>query len=126
MSLRPFTDCLSLLARYLKPQRSSTLLMVLLLLASIGLQLLNPLILRSFIDTIAVHGVSMVLIMAALLYLGVSLLNKGVSVIANYLSEKVAWTATNWLRADLLAHILTLAMKLTSCKLFVYQEHEGI
>lgn len=108
MSLHPFTHYLSLLARYLKPQLRSTVLMALLLLASIGLQLLNPLLLRLFIDTTLAHGISTVLIIAALLYLGVSLLNEGVSVVANYLSEKVAWTATNGLRADLLAHILTL------------------
>ncbi|HEY4384725.1 MAG TPA: ABC transporter ATP-binding protein [Ktedonobacteraceae bacterium] len=111
MNLRPFTHYLRLFARYLKPQMPATVSMTLLLLVSIGLQLLNPLILRSFIDTIRVHGFSTVLFTAAFLYLGVSLLNEGVSVVANYLSEKVAWTATNHMRADLLAHILTLDLK---------------
>jgi len=82
--------------------------MVMLLVASIGLQLLNPQILRYFIDTTLSHGISGMLVLAALLYLGVSLLNKGISVIANYLSEKVAWMATNQLRTDVLAHVLRL------------------
>ncbi len=108
MTLRPFTHYLALLARYLKPQWRSTVLMVLLLVASIGLQLLNPQVLRYFIDSTLKQGAASLLIVAALLYLLFSLLNEGVSVVANYLSEQVAWTATNALRTDLLAHILTL------------------
>ncbi len=108
MILRPFTRYLTLLARYLRPQWQNTLLMTLLLLASIGLELLNPQILRFFIDTTLHNNTLNVLILAALFYLTVSLLNEGISVAANYLSEKVAWTATNQLRTDLLAHVLSL------------------
>ncbi|GER90518.1 helicase [Dictyobacter vulcani] len=108
MSLRPFRRYFVLLARYLRPQWLTTLLMSLLLLVSIGLQLENPRILRDFIDMTLAQGLSQNLIWAALLFLVITLLNQAVSVASSYLCEKVAWTATNALRGDLLAHVLTL------------------
>ncbi|WP_246035715.1 ABC transporter ATP-binding protein [Dictyobacter kobayashii] len=106
--MRPFRRYFELLARYLRPQWLTTLLMVLLLLASIALQLINPRIPGYFIDTTVKQGLSQMLIWAALLFLAISLLNQGLAVVSSYLCEKVAWTATNALRSDLLAHVLTL------------------
>ncbi|WP_235845882.1 ABC transporter ATP-binding protein [Dictyobacter aurantiacus] len=108
MSLRPFRRYFELLARYLRPQWPTALLMSVLLLASIALQLINPKILGYFIDTTARQGLSQGLMWAALLFLAFSLLNQTLSVASSYLCEKVAWTATNALRGDLLAHVLTL------------------
>src|SRR5260370_31182637 len=81
-----------------------------LLLASIGLQLANPQVLRYFIDTATGGGKVASLMVAALLFIGIALTNQGVSIMARYVSEKVAWTATNQLRADLVAHCLDLDM----------------
>jgi len=97
-----------LLITYLKPQWARAFLMAALLLASIGLQLANPQILRSFIDTATSDSSITPLIVAGALFVGLSLLNQAVSIGATYLSENVAWTATNQLRADLIAHCLTL------------------
>ncbi len=108
MSLHPFKRYFVLLARYLKPQWGKTLIMSVLLLVSIGLQLLNPKVLGDFIDATVQQGLSQTLIWLALLFLLISLLNQGASVISAYLCENVAWTATNLLRTDLLAHVLTL------------------
>ncbi|GCE14962.1 ABC transporter ATP-binding protein [Tengunoibacter tsumagoiensis] len=106
--LQSFTQYIRLLARYLKPQWRVTLVMVMLMFLSIVLQLLSPQALRAFIDVTLRGGITGILVLIALLYLALSLLNQGVTVIANYLSEKVAWTATNQLRIDLMAHILSL------------------
>jgi len=97
-----------LLVTYLKPQWQRAGLMAVLLLASIGLQLVNPQILRSFIDAATSGGTITPLVLAGALFVGISLLNQAVSVCATYVSENVAWTATNRLRADLIAHCLTL------------------
>lgn len=51
----PVRQYWALLSQYLKAQKGSVLLLALLLLAHIGLQLLNPQILRYFIDA-AVAG----------------------------------------------------------------------
>ena len=99
---------LNLLLTYLKPQWGRTLLMMVTLLTSIGLQLLGPQILRYFIDTAIAGGASVSLVLAGLYFIGVTLANQVVTVATTYLSENVAWTATNALRTDLLAHCLSL------------------
>jgi ATP-binding cassette subfamily B protein len=100
----------ALLRTYLQPQWTKVTLMGLLLLSSIVLQLLNPQLLSSFID-IAIHGGSYNTLLAiGGLFVGIALANQAVSVGAAYMSELVAWTATNWLRRDLVAHCLNLDM----------------
>lgn len=106
----PLRQYLRLLAKYLKPQSRRSLLMGALLLTSIGLQLANPQVLRYFIDTATGRGSVPALMVAALLFIGIALTNQGISILARYFSEKVAWTATNRLRTDLVAHCLDLDM----------------
>src|SRR5688500_7376206 len=96
----------SLLAGYLRPQWRRVALLAALLLGSIALQLVNPQILRYFIDTATTGGAQETLTGAALLFIVVALVNQGVVVGATYLGENVGWTATNALRADLAAHCL--------------------
>jgi ATP-binding cassette, subfamily B, bacterial len=97
-----------LLITYLRPQRWSVMLLAVLLLGSIGLQLVSPQILRSFIDTALAGGATQTLILIALLFLGAALGTQAVTVAATYLSEKVGWTATNALRSHLARHVLDL------------------
>ena len=104
----PVRRYVSLLAIYLKPQWVRTTLMAVLLLADVGLQLLNPQIVRYFIDTALSGGASTLLVYAAVFFIVVVIVNQGVTVAAIYLSESVAWTATNRLRTDLVAHCLSL------------------
>jgi len=100
----------NLLLGYLRPQWPRVALLAALLLSGIGLELLNPQILRSFIDTAAQGGAIEQLTRAALLFIGVALIQQLVTVVATYMSQSVGWTATNALRADLLAHCLGLDM----------------
>jgi ATP-binding cassette, subfamily B, bacterial len=100
----------NLLLGYLRPQWPQVVLLAVLLLSGIGLELLNPQILRSFIDTAAQGGALEQLTRAALLFIGVALVQQLVTVVATYMSQSVGWTATNALRADLLAHCLGLDM----------------
>jgi len=100
----------NLLLGYLRPQWPQVALLAVLLLSGIGLELLNPQILRGFIDTAAQGGAIEQLTRAALLFIGVALIQQLVTVAATYMSQSVGWTATNALRADLLAHCLGLDM----------------
>jgi len=100
----------NLLVSYLKPQRLRTSLLAVLLLGNIGLQLISPQIVRYFIDTTQAAGALETLRYAALLFIGAALVQQVISVMATYVSESVAWTATNTLRADLAAHCLQLDM----------------
>jgi len=100
----------NLLAQYLKPQWGTVLLLALLLVSSIGLQLINPQILRRFIDAVVAGREIAALIRMALLFLGVAVAGQAITLGVTYLGETVAWKATNALRLDLTAHCLKLDM----------------
>ncbi|HOG46549.1 MAG TPA: ABC transporter ATP-binding protein [Anaerolineae bacterium] len=106
----PIRQYWDLLVNYLRPQWPRALLLAGLLFGSIGLQLVNPQVLRYFIDTATVGGASQALAQAALLFIAVALANQALSVTATYVSENVAWSATNALREDLAMHCLRLDM----------------
>jgi ATP-binding cassette subfamily B protein len=108
LSSRPY---LTLLATYLGPQRLRAALLAALLLGSIGLQLLNPQVIRYFIDTSQASGPQQVLLGAAALFLGIALAQRVAGVATTYVGENVGWTATNALRADLALHCLRLDMQ---------------
>ncbi|MCQ6558921.1 ABC transporter ATP-binding protein [Paenibacillus mendelii] len=99
-----------LLRRYLLPQRKTLIGLALLLFASIGLQLVNPQIIRFFIDTAQSQGELKPLFYAAGIFIGFSIVHQVVSVLATYISENVAWKTTNTLRGDLAEHCLSLDM----------------
>lgn len=99
----------SLLVTYLKPQWRRALLMALLLLLGIGLQLVNPQLLRYFIDTITSNSANVqMLLLVGLLFIALALSTQVITVLTTYLGEYLAWTATNQLRTDLVAHCLRL------------------
>ena len=85
-------------------------LLAVLLLAGIGLQLLNPQVMRFFIDTAEAGGPMRALLLAALVYLVAGLLGRGLTFATSYVSLNVAWKATNALRSDLTRHCLRLDM----------------
>jgi ABC-type multidrug transport system fused ATPase/permease subunit len=100
----------NLLATYLKPQRSQVLGLTLVLALGIGLQLFTPRVLRDFIDLALANGSYAMLFQKALLFFGMVLTTQLTNTLATYLSERVAWTATNLLRVDLAGHCLRLDM----------------
>ena len=106
----PLRQYSALLINYLKPQWPKVLLLALLLFGGIGLQLVNPQIMRYFIDAARAGEALQRLTTAALLFLGVALVKHVSTLAATYVSEDVGWTATNTLRADLALHCLRLDM----------------
>src|SRR6266704_6699288 len=104
------TSYKALFVTYLGPQWGKATLMAVLLLTGIALQLVNPQILRYFVDSFTSGGSHANLTLAGALFIGIALAIQGTSVLATYFSENVAWKATNQLRTDLVAHCLTLDM----------------
>lgn len=100
----------SLLSEHLKPQMKRVVLLAVLLFVDIGLQLINPQIIRRFIDTVKSDTPLDVLTSIALLFIGVSVLQQAISVWSAYVGENVSWTATNRLRSFLARHCLNLDM----------------
>ena len=76
----------------------------------IGLSLLNPQILRYFIDTAKAGGALRNLIIAGGLFLAVGIFGQVVALISSYLGQDVGWRATNRMRGDLAFHCLKLDM----------------
>jgi ATP-binding cassette subfamily B protein len=106
----PLWQYWQLLSTYLRPQRWLAILLAVVLAGSIGLQLATPRLLRDFIDATFSGARYDVLVRIALLFLILVLLVQLASLLATYLSEQVAWTATNLLRVDLAEHCLRLDM----------------
>ncbi|APO45636.1 ABC transporter [Paenibacillus xylanexedens] len=99
------------LLRYLKTVKGRLALLLIMLLTSTGLQLLNPQIIKRFIDTAASGGVLTNLVQLAGIFLVVAVFNQLITVAVSYLGNDVAWRATNQLRGDLLKHCLRLDMR---------------
>ena len=104
----PIKQYWELLYKYLKPQWKTALLLAALLFSNIGLQLVNPQIIRGFLDAAQAGGASELLLRSAIIFLSLALLQQGATVLASYVGELVAWTATNALRVDVAQHCLRL------------------
>lgn len=97
-----------LLAHYLRPQWRGMGLLAVILCCVIWVQVGIPLVVSSFIDQAASGGDLHDLIVLALLTMSLALVGQGLTVAETYVAEQVSWTATNALRADLVAHLLRL------------------
>ena len=105
------TDPIPMIRHYLRPFRGRVALLLVLLLAGIGLQLLAPQLLGRFVDAATGGGdVSNRLYMLAGLFFAAVLAQKILFLITVYLTEDLGWATTNTLRADLTAHVLRLDM----------------
>ena len=101
----PYVD---LFRRYVAPQWRRTALLGGLILGSIGLQLVGPQLLRTFIDD-AIGGAPIEkLATIALAFVGIAVVTNLLYAWSTYVGEDLGWTATNALRADLALHCLRL------------------
>lgn len=96
---------------YLRPFRGRVALLTILLLTSIGLQLLAPQLLGRFVDAASGgdDSANRLYVIAGLFFAAV-LAQKALFLVTVYLTEDLGWATTNALRADLTAHVLRLDM----------------
>ena len=99
-----------LLTQYLRPQKGRVALLGLLILGSIGLQLISPQLVRRFLDAAEMGRTLDELVRTAVFFTSISILAQLIMLAGTYIGEIVAWTATNDLRADLALHCLNLDM----------------
>jgi ATP-binding cassette, subfamily B, bacterial len=95
-------------ATYLRPQRPRLVLLAGLLFAGIGLQLANPQLAKSFVDSASDGAPAEHLVRLAALFLAVALLTQAATVAETYVAEDIGWRTTNALRRDLTRHVLAL------------------
>ncbi len=106
----PLREYWNLLFTYLTSLWKKVLLLAFLFFSGIGLELINPQIMRYFIDIATSGGALERLTAAAMLFLVVGLIGKAVSALTSYVSDAVGWEATNRLRSDMVLHALQLDM----------------
>ena len=106
----PIKQYWALLHTYLRPQWRRILVLALLLALKIASQLVNPQMVRRFLDQALAGTTTSALVRSGALFLAIAAAGQILTVISKYVSETVAWTATNALRLDLLRHILGLDM----------------
>ena len=83
---------------------------MLLLVLTTGVQLVNPQILRFFIDSALGQAEMSVLLYTTIVYILVSILYQGLKVASTYLCQLIGWSSTNKLREDLIDHCMHLDM----------------
>ena len=106
----PVRQYRTLLLKYVRQQKGIVALASVLILTNIGLQLVNPQIMRYFIDEAVAGSPLRNLITAAGVFVAVALVQQVIGVLATYTSGQVGWNATNALRSDLARHALFLDM----------------
>ena len=106
-----FKSYWNLLSDHIRPQKRQFILLAAMLFGSIGLRILAPQIMRSFIDSALAGETLRTLSLTAVAFIGIALIQQVVAIGVKYLGENVAWTATNDLRAELAEHAINLDMR---------------
>ena len=106
----PVRSYWNLLSAYLRHQRARTFVLAGLLLSGIVLQVLNPQIIRTFLDRATSGAESDRLVPLAVAFMAIAVVYQALNIAATWLAETIGWTATNDLRRDLADHLLHLDM----------------
>ena len=102
---------ISLLRKYLKPYIGQVVILGFLLVLYNGIQIANPQIIRIYIDAVFAETLdTKAILYASLMYIGFSLVHRGIYIVVRYLSQNLAWATTNDLRVDLTNHCMNLDM----------------
>jgi ATP-binding cassette subfamily B protein len=96
-----FGEYARFLSRYLRSRWHLVAILGIMLFATIGMQIVNPLLMRSFIDTARAGGATNVLTFLALLFIGIAIGQHLLGVVVVYITENLGWSSTNDLRLDL-------------------------
>lgn len=106
----PLRHYATLLTHYLRPHWKRVVFLGVFMFTGIGLNLLNPQIIRYFIDTAQADGAVENLIWAGIAFLAIGIIRQGVQIVSSYLGQDVGWRATNQMRNTLAHHCLNLDM----------------
>ena len=105
-----------LLRKYLRPLRARVVLLAVLLLTGIAFQVINPQLIRAFIDGAQAGADLSTLLSYAAIFVLLAVGHQALSVTSTYFAEQVGWTATNEMRAELAEHLLDLDMSFHKTK----------
>ena len=106
----PLRQYAALLSQYLKPQWFRVSLLAIFMFTGISLNLVNPQIIRYFIDAARDQAPTRNLLIAGGIFLAIGFIRQLVMLVNSYLGQDVGWRATNRMREDLAHHCLDLDM----------------
>jgi len=106
----PLKNYMKLLSKYLKPYRVKVAILSFSVLFNVLLLLVNPQIIRKFIDTISEKKDMSQLYKLAVIFFVLAVLQQLFTIFITYLSNNIGWSATNAVRKDLVHHCLNLDM----------------
>jgi ATP-binding cassette subfamily B protein len=106
----PVRSYFRLLKKYLRPQRGKVALLAFVLVGVVGLQLVNPQLIKRFIDSAVDGADTSSLIPIAVTFILIAIGQQALAIWSTYLAEDIGWTATNLLRSDLTDHTIRLDM----------------
>lgn len=105
-----------LLKKYLLPLRARVAVLFVLLLAGIAFQVINPQLIRAFIDSATTGADLSHLTALAAGFVTLAVGHQVFSVAATYFAAQIGWTATNEMRVELTGHLLDLDMSFHKTK----------
>ena len=100
--------------RYLRGRLHLLIVLAVALFTGIGLQIVNPQIMRAFLDTALAGGNLPYLQKMAGLFIAIAIVQQLIGVLTIYLTENLGWAATNDVRLDLARYTLGLDMSFHS------------
>ena len=105
-----FREYTRFFSRYLRGRRHLLIILGITLFTNIALQIVNPQIMRSFLDTAMAGGNIRLLQKMAGLFIGIAVTQQLIGVLTVYITENLGWAATNDVRLDLARYTLGLDM----------------
>jgi len=92
------------------PFKRQVVLLAGFMLLNIVLRIVNPQVIRYYIDSVVNQSPLQTLTYAAVLYIVFAIISQILTVFNVYLSQSVSWGSTNLLRSDILEHTMSLDM----------------
>ncbi len=106
----PFRKYWLLQKKYMAPYKRQIVMLTILLLSNIFLRIINPRIIKFYIDSVSTETGTTLLYQAAILFLTIALAQQVLVVFSVFISQNLAWGSTNSLRSDLFRHSMDLDM----------------
>ncbi len=106
----PFRRYWTLQKKYMLPYRRKIIGLALLMVCDVALRVVNPQIVRFYIDIVTTSTGGTLYIEAAFLYIAIATFQQVALVLGVYVAQDLAWSSTNSLRNDLFRHSLQLDM----------------
>jgi len=96
--------------KYMLPFKKRISALAFLMVTNVILQVINPQIIRAYIDIVTTSTGGDLFTEVALLYIAIAIIQQAALVTAVYIAQDLAWQSTNSLRADLFDHCMNLDM----------------